>query len=115
MGRFYEWEPFAEGKSSPSPVHRNQFCLFSNPVAFLLLLEELVWCWLELQCEEELVQVFTEGSNSSQVTAGPLVRWERLWSKQAASEDDRMSETEEGSRNEKKQEIQAKLGRREQG
>lgn len=27
MGRFYEWEPFAEGKNRPSPVCRNYFCL----------------------------------------------------------------------------------------
>lgn len=38
MGRFYEWEPFAEGKTRHSPVRRNYSCLFPNPTPF-------AWCW----------------------------------------------------------------------
>lgn len=52
MGRFYEWEPFAEGKNTPSPVYRNYFCLFFNPVAFRLMLEELVILTREAVGEE---------------------------------------------------------------
>ena len=98
------------------------FCLFSNPVALWLLLEELVWSWLEWQwgrkCDPqgkgEPVGVFTKG-NVTQVTPGPSVRWMRHWLKQAVSEDGRMSETEQGLRNGLEREFQAKVVRSEQG
>lgn len=85
MGRFYEWEPFAEGKKRPSPVCRSSFCLLFNSVAFWPMLREELEVLTRLAVEEEVrpqgrgepAGVLTKGG-LAQVTPAASVRGLRL-------------------------------------